>query len=131
MQAPVEGSTVETKALGFSHWRVPGWVTPGIGVVVVQGHAGDDAGELGSAAVDDAVAVRGVRRAQDGKRQAAAPEERSGNLPAFEELLRGRVDVAGGEIVADVVIAGTAVAGEVAGDGRKDSAVGERKKSAV
>ena len=25
---PVLGSTAETKASGFSHWIVPGWVTP-------------------------------------------------------------------------------------------------------
>src|SRR5208282_495405 len=31
LQAPVLGSTEETKAFGLSHWRVPGWVIPGMG----------------------------------------------------------------------------------------------------
>jgi hypothetical protein len=30
-QAPVDGSTADTKASGFSHGIVPGYVTPGIG----------------------------------------------------------------------------------------------------
>jgi hypothetical protein len=32
VQAPVLGSTAETNASGFSHWIVPGCVTPGMGL---------------------------------------------------------------------------------------------------
>src|ERR1035437_9347252 len=39
-QAPVLGSTTETNASGLSHWMVPGWVTPGIGLCSYNGTPG-------------------------------------------------------------------------------------------
>ena len=86
--------------------------------VLVERHARNDARELRAAAVDDAIAVGRIRRAEDRKRNAAVPEDGAGNLPAVERVAekpvfnfrRKLIGVLRVEIVADVVIAGAVVA---------------------
>ena len=83
---PVLGSTAETNASGLSHWIVPGCVTPAIGLMLVERDAGNDAGELRSAALHDAVSVGRIGRAQNGERHPAVPEHGPGNLPAVQRV---------------------------------------------
>ena len=54
--------------------------------MVVEGRAGDDARELRSAALHDAVSVGRIRRAEHGEGNAAVPEDRAGQLPAVQEV---------------------------------------------
>ena len=105
----------------------------------VQRHAGNHARVLRTAALHDAVAVGRIRRAQDRKRQPAMPEHRSGDLPSVErpgqhaipELDRQLIDVLGGEVVADVVVAGTVLAAQLARQRRKNGSGGEGQESTV
>ena len=86
--------------------------------MLVEWHAGNDTRELRAAAVDDAIAGGGIWRAEDRKRNAAVPEDGTGDLPAVESVaekpvfnFRGKlIGVLRVEIVADVVIAGAVVA---------------------
>ena len=67
------------------------------------------------------------------------PEDRSGHLPAVQGVaevmalhLDGKlVDILGIEVVPNVVVAGSIIASEIAGQGRKNPSGGEGQESAV
>ena len=118
---------------------MPGCVTPGNGIVFVERHAGNDACELRPAAVDDAVSIRRIRRAENGERNAAVPEDGSRNLPAVQRMAekavlhfrRQFIHVLRVEIVADVVVAGAVVSRQISRKRRQNSARGKLQKAAV
>jgi len=77
----------------------------------VQWHSRNHAGVPRPAALDDAVAVGGVRRAQHRKWQAAMPKRRTGDLPSVQrtgqhtipELERQLINVLRGEILPHII----------------------------
>src|ERR1017187_5629795 len=89
--------------------------------VVVQWDAGNHAGILRAAALNDAVSVGGIRRAQDRKWQAAVPKDGAGELPsvqrlgqrAIPDIDRQLVNVLGCEVMPHVVVAGTILAAQL------------------
>ena len=138
-QAPVLGSTTETNASGLSHWIVAGLSHARDWIVFVQRYAGNHAGVLRAAALNDAVSVGRIRRAQDRKWQAAMPEHGAGDLPsvqrsgqdAIPEFDRQLINVLGCEVVPHVVVAGTVLAAKLARQRRKNGSGGEWQESAV
>lgn len=93
-----------------------------IAISAVRIDARHDAGKLRSASLHDSVSIRRVWRTQHGERHSAVPEHAAGDLPTVEgiakrmvvKLYRELIDILAGEIVADIVIAITVVALEVA-----------------
>lgn len=57
-------------------------------VATVWIYAGDETGELRTAALDDAATVRRIRRAQYGKRNPAMPEYRARQLLAIHDVAK-------------------------------------------
>ena len=87
-------------------------------VVLIERYTGNRACELRPAAVDNPIAIRGIRRTQNRERNPAVPKDGSRHLPATQrigqvsilKLQRELIDVLRVEIVADVVVTGTIVA---------------------
>src|SRR6516162_8295605 len=86
-------------------------------IVLIQGRTRNYAGKLGTAAIDDAISICRIRRAEDGERQTAAPKDRPGHLPSIQhrpqaaaQLDRQLIDITRGEILPYVVVAGASVA---------------------
>src|ERR1039457_7659284 len=90
-------------------------------IVVVQWYAGDHAGILRAAALNDAVSVGGIRRAQNRKWQAAMPKHGARELPSVQrsgqhvipDIDRQLVNVLSCQVVPHVVIAGTILAAKL------------------
>jgi len=117
-----------------------------VAVATVRIHPGYKAGELRPGALQDAagllrvlLAWRRVWRAQHREWQPAVPEHGAGNLPAIYGIAeavaahfdRQLVDVLGGEIMANVVIAGAVLAAKLARQRREKGSCSEWQESAV
>src|SRR5208283_1685719 len=108
-------------------------------LVFVQGCAGNHAGVLRAAALNDAVSVGGIGRAQNRKWQAAVPKRSTGYLPSVQrpgqrmipEFDRQPINVLGCEVVTHVVVAGPVLAAKLTRQRRKDGSRGEWQESAV
>src|ERR1700687_454708 len=108
-------------------------------MVSIERHAGNDAGELRTTTVHNAISICGVRGAQNRERNPTMPEEGSRDLPAVESVgkvvaveLEGKlIDILSAEIVADVVVAGTIVAHQFARERSENPTSGELQEAAV
>src|SRR5271166_1656497 len=109
------------------------------GMVLIERDARNDARELRSAALHNAVSVGRVRRAQDRERNSAMPKHGSGDLPAVERRCQQAIlkvnwqliHILRVEIVPDVIVARTVIAGQLSGQRRKNPSRGELKESSV
>ena len=108
------GSTVETNASGIQPLNRARLRHARNRIVLVQRHAGHNAGKLRAAAIHDAVSVGRIRRAEHRERKAAVPEHRSGYLPSVQRVAEQRFRTltaidrhTGREVVPDVVVART------------------------
>ena len=107
--------------------------------MLVQRHAANYAGVLRAAALNDAVSIGGIGRAQDRKRHAAMPENGSRRLPSVQRLgqhaipeLDGQlINVLGCEVVPHIVVAGTVLAAQIAWQRRENGPRCEWQESAV
>src|ERR1700683_1382351 len=101
--------------------------------------ARNDTGELRPAALHDAVSVCRIRRAQHRERNSAVPKRCSGDLPAVQRVAqrttphsdRQLIDILRVEIVPDVIVARTIIAGQISRQRRKNPSRRERKESSV
>ena len=94
---------------------------PRDGFLFIQRHTRNHTRELRSATLHDAIPAVGIRSALDRKGNSAMPERRTRHLPVIQSVTeamashldRQFINVLAGEVVADVVIAGTVVAGQL------------------
>src|ERR1700692_1049703 len=109
------------------------------GMMLIERDACNDARELRSAALHNAVSVGRIGCAQNGERHPAVPEHGPGNLPAVEHVrqlvipnVEGQlIHILRVEIVADVIVARTVIAGQLSGQRRKNPSRRELKESSV
>ena len=85
VQAPVVGSTTETKASGIEPLPGSGDGDAGVRGFLIERLAGNAARKLRSVGLKDAVAVRRVGLAEDGERKAGVKERGFRERPAAEE----------------------------------------------
>src|SRR5271169_6485644 len=91
------------------------------GMMLIERDARNDACELWSAALHNAVSVRRIGRAQNGERYPTVQEHGPGNLPAVEHVRqrvipnvdRQLIQVLRVEVVPDVIVARTVIAGQL------------------
>jgi len=108
-------------------------------IVFVKWHAGNHASVLWAAALNDAVSIRGIGRAQNRKRQAAMPKHGARALPSVQrsrqqvisELDRQLINVLRREVLPHVVVAGAVLAAELARQWGKNGAGGEWEEPTV
>jgi len=94
-------------------------------LVFIQRNAWNDAGVLRPAALNDAVAVGRIRRAQDREWQATMPKHGTRDLPSVQRWRqdailnsdRQLIDVLSSEVVPHVVVAGTVLAAKLTWQG--------------
>src|SRR5208282_6028340 len=111
----------------------------GDGMMRIERDAGKDTGELRPAALHDAVSVCRIRRAQHRERNSAVPKRCSGYLPAVQRVAqrmtphsnRQLIHILRVEIVPDVIVARTIIAGQISRQRRKNPSRGKRKESSV
>src|SRR5580692_9008710 len=109
------------------------------GMMLIERDARNDAGELRSATLHNPVSVGRIGCAHNGERHTAVPEHGSGNLPAVEHVCQLVIpDVDGQlihilriEVVPDVIVAWTIVAGQVSGQRRENPTRRKLKESSV
>src|SRR5580698_5059288 len=109
------------------------------GMMLIERDAGNDARELRSAALHNAVSIGGIGGAQNGERYSAVPEHGSRNLPAVERMgqlvipnMDGQlIHILRIEVLPDVVVARTVIAGQISGQRRKNAARRELKEASV
>src|ERR1035437_6008425 len=119
------------------------------GMMLIERDARNDARKLRSTALHDAprgtgrvgrlLHARGIRRAQDRKWNPTMPEHRPGNLPAVEHLRQLVIPNVDGqlihilrvEVVPDVIVARTVIAGQLSWQRRKNPSRRELKESSV
>src|ERR1017187_2818635 len=111
----------------------------GDGMMLIEADARNDACELRSAALHNAVSIGRIGCAQNGERHPTVPEHGSGNLPAVEDVrqlvipnVEGQlIHILRVEIVPDVIVARTVIAGQLSGQRRKNPSRRELKESSV
>ena len=86
LQAPVLGSTAESKGIGIEPLDGAGLSDSGNGLVLIEGTPGNEAGELRATALHNTISIGGVRRAQHGERIPAVPKGGSRNLPPVQRI---------------------------------------------
>src|ERR1700722_246065 len=109
------------------------------GMMLIKRDARNNARELRSAALHNAVSVGRIGCAQNGERHPAVPEHGPGNLPAVErvgQLVIPNVDgqliyILRVEVVPDVIVARAVIAGQFSRQRRKNPSRGELKESSV
>src|ERR1700693_2643122 len=97
------------------------------GMVLIERDACNDARELRSAALHNAVSVGRIGCAQNGERHPTVPEHGPGNLPAVERVRQLAIPNVDGqlihilrvEVVSDVIVARTVIAGQLSRQRRK------------
>src|ERR1022692_1911344 len=109
------------------------------GMMLIERDAPNNACELRSAALHNAVSVGRIGCAQDGERHPTVPEHGPGNLPAVKhvgQLVVPNVDgqlihILRVQIVPDVIVARTVIAGQLSGQRRENSSRRELQESSV
>src|SRR5579862_2970168 len=109
------------------------------GMTLIERDVGNDACELRSTALHNAITVGRIGCAQNGERHSTVPEHGSGNLPAVEhvgQLVIPNVDgqlihILRVEVVPDVIVAGTVIAGQLSWQRRKNPSRRKLKESSV
>src|ERR1700676_749582 len=109
------------------------------GMMLIERDAPNDASELRSAALHNSVSVGRIGRAQNGERHPTVPEHGPGNLPAVERLRQLVIPNVDGqlihilrvEVVPDVVVARTVIAGQLSRQRGKNTSRRELKESSV
>src|ERR1035437_965100 len=71
----------------------------GDGMMLIEGDARNDACELRSAALHNAVSIGRIGCAQNGERHPTVPEHGSGNLPAVEHVRQLVIPKVGGQLI--------------------------------
>ena len=109
------------------------------GMMPIKRDAGNDTGELRSTALHNAVSVGRIWCAQNGERHPTVPEHGPGNLPAIQRLRQLVIPNVDGqlihilrvEVVPDVIVARTIIAGQLSRQRRKNSSRRELKESSI
>src|ERR1700686_2684384 len=109
------------------------------GMTLIERDAGNDACELRSAALHNSVFVGRIGCAQNGEWHPTVPKHGPGNLPAVEHVrqlvipnVEGQlIHILRVEIVPDVIVARTVIAGQLSRQRRKNPSRRELKESSV